>query len=202
MPRRGAHPLAQHLLTGHPNGGPLTRSPGVTGRLGVIISASSSLPPATIGILTTCGCKFIGGGVEGDSPPLRLTWQLHRLLIWGCWLTPGGWEWLAQGWRHLRSLWQWGLWCLSPQHLSLPFYSGSHLGGPPHRRPVSQGCQQPWGQRGLLTRYAPNGEIWRGEAWRRCHVSRHTSHEGTRIGYSPGRGGHSIPWSLPDNLAP
>ena len=131
-------PLVQYLLTGHPNRGPLTHSPG---RPGVIISALGSLPPASIGILTTHGWKFISGGVEGDSPPLRLTWPLHHLLVWGCWPTPGGWEWLVQGWRHLRSLQWWCLQHLSPQHLSLPFYSSSHLGGPPHGRPVSQECR-------------------------------------------------------------
>ena len=136
--------LAQHLLTGRPNGGPLTHSPGVTGRLGVIILALSSLPPVTIGILTACSHKFVSGGVKGDSPPLRLTWRLHHLLVWGCWPTPKGWEWLAQRWCHLRSLWHWSLrcwslWCHSPQRLSLPVYSGSQLGGPPHRRLVSQG---------------------------------------------------------------
>ena len=115
------------------------------GRLGVIISASGSLPPTTISVLTACGQKFIGGGVKGDSPPLRLTWQLHCLLVWGGWPTPRGWEWLVQGWCHLMSLQQWGLqwwglWHLSLQHLSLPFYSGSHLGGPPHGRLVSWGC--------------------------------------------------------------
>ena len=105
------------------------------GRPGVIISAASSLPPMTIGVLTTRGRKFISGGVEGDSPPLRLTWRLHCLLIWGCWPTPGGWEWLVQGWCHLRGLWWWGLWQwalqhLSPQHLSLPFYSSFSFGWP------------------------------------------------------------------------
>ena len=47
--------------------------------------------------------------VKGDSSPLGLDWQLHCLLIWGCQPTPRGWEWLAQGWRHLQSLWQWSL---------------------------------------------------------------------------------------------
>ena len=143
--QRGTH-LARHLLTGRPNGGPFACSLGRTGGLGVIILTSSSLPPATIGVLTAHGRKFIGGGVEGDSPPLRLTWRLHCLLIWGCWLTPRGWEWLVQGWCHLKSLQWWGLWRwgqrhLSPQCLSLPFYSSSYLGGPPHGRPVSWGCR-------------------------------------------------------------
>ena len=122
--------LAQRLLTGCPNGGPFACPLGGTGGPGVIISASSSLPPTTIGVLTAHGRKFIGGGVEGDSPPLRLTWQLHHLLVGGCWPTPRGWELLAQGWRHLRSLRCWGLrcwslWHRSPQCLSLPVYSGS-----------------------------------------------------------------------------
>ena len=37
---------------------------------------------------------------------------------------------------------------------------------------------------------------WRGEAWRRLHISRHTSHGGTQMGYSSRGGGQSIPWSL------
>ena len=117
-PRGVLTPLAWHLLTGHPNGGPLMHSPG---RPGVIISASVSLPPMSIGVLITRGQKFISRGVEGDSPPLRLTWWLHHLLVWGCWLTLGGWEWLVQGWCHLRSLQWWGLQHLSPQCLSLSF---------------------------------------------------------------------------------
>ena len=51
-------------------------------------------------------------------------------------------------------------------------------------------------------RHAPNGEFWRGEALRRCHISRHTSHGGNRSGHSFSGGGHSIPWSLLYNLAP
>ena len=103
--------LVWRLLTGHPSEGPFMCSLGRTGRPGVIISTSSSLPPMTISVLTAYGRKFIGRGVEGDSLPLRLTWRLHRLLVWGCWPTPGGWEWLAQGWHHLRSLQWWGLRC-------------------------------------------------------------------------------------------
>ena len=96
--------LVWSLLTGHPNGGPLSHSPGVTGRPGVIISALSSLPPMAIGILIASGYRFVCGGVEGDSQPCRLTWQLNCLLVWGCQPTPGRWEWLAQGGHHLRSL--------------------------------------------------------------------------------------------------
>ena len=99
--------LVRHLLTGHPNGGHFTCSPARSGGLGPIISVVSSLSPVTIGILTTYGCNFIGGGVKGDSSPLSLDWQLYHLLVWGCQLTPKGWEWLVQGWHHLRSLRWW-----------------------------------------------------------------------------------------------
>ena len=85
------------------------RGPSWTGGPGLIISVTGSLSPMTIGILTTYCCNFISGGVKGDSSPLGLDWRLHRLLIWGCRLTPGGWEWLAQGGHYLRSLWWWGL---------------------------------------------------------------------------------------------
>ena len=122
--------LGWHLLTGHPNRGPHMCSPGVTRRLGVVLSASCSLPPTTISVLTTNGHGLINGGVEGDFPSIRLTRRWHRLLVWSCWLTPGGWEWLVEGWHHMRSLWQWGLWQQGPQqwgpqHLSLPVYSSS-----------------------------------------------------------------------------
>ena len=128
--------LARRLLTGRPNRGPLLHSPGVTGRPGVIISASSSLPPMTISILTAHGHGFVNGGVEGDSQPHRLTSRLHHLLVMGCWLTPGIWEGLVDGWCHLRSLWHRSPWCLS-----LPVQSGCHVCSPPSGRSV------PWGSR-------------------------------------------------------
>ena len=59
--------LTRHLLTGHPDRGPLSCSFGVTGRLAVIVSALHTLPPMYIGILTTCGSRFGGRGVKGDS---------------------------------------------------------------------------------------------------------------------------------------
>ena len=59
--------LTRCLLTGHPDGGPLSRSPGVTGRLAVMDSASSILPPMPIGVLTAGGSWFVSGGVKGDS---------------------------------------------------------------------------------------------------------------------------------------
>ena len=49
--------------------------------------------------------------------------------------------------------------------------------------------------------YAPNGEIWRGEAWKRHHISRHTSHGSTQISYSSRGVGHSISLGLLNNLA-
>ena len=96
--------LAWRLLTGHPNGGPLSCSPGVTGRLGAIISAWSSLPPVTVSILSASGHRFVGSGVKGDSHPRRLPRWLNPLLVWGGWLTPGRREWLVQRGCHLRSL--------------------------------------------------------------------------------------------------
>ena len=68
-PRGALTHLAWCLLTGRPNGGPLLHSPGVTGRLGVIILALSSLSPMTIGILTACSHRFVSGGVKSDSQP-------------------------------------------------------------------------------------------------------------------------------------
>ena len=85
------------------------RTPSRTGGPGLIVPVAGLLSPVTVSILVAYCCSFISGGVEGDSSPLGLDWQLCRLLIRGCRLTPGGWEWLAQGWCCLRSLWQWGL---------------------------------------------------------------------------------------------
>ena len=73
-------------------GGPLSHSPGATGRPAVIISASSTLPPVAIDVLTASGSRFVGGGVKGDSQSCRLTRWLHCLLVWGCWPTPGKWK--------------------------------------------------------------------------------------------------------------
>ena len=103
-PREALTHLTRHLLTGRPDGEPLSHSLGVTGRPAVIISASSILPPAYIGVLTTCGSRFSGRGVKS---------ALHCLLVWGCWPAPGKWKWLADGWCHLRSL----------RHHSLPAQS-------------------------------------------------------------------------------
>ena len=145
-PRGMLNPLTRHLLAGHPDGGPFACSLGRTGGPVFIIPALSNWPPVGSGILPTSGSMFVSRGVKGDSQPCSLAQQLNRLLVRGCWLTPRGWEWLAQGWCHLRSLWHWGLqhWSLqhlSPQHLSLPVYSNSQLGDPPHGRLVSQGYQ-------------------------------------------------------------
>ena len=84
-------------------------TPSWTGGLGLIVSVVGLLSPTTVRVLAAYCCSFISRGVEGDSSSLGLDWRLHHLLIRGCWLTPGGWEWLVQGWCHLRSLWQWGL---------------------------------------------------------------------------------------------
>ena len=66
-PRGAFTHLTRHLLTGRPDGGPLSRSLGMTGRPAVIILASSTLPPMYISVLTTCGSRFGGVGVKGDS---------------------------------------------------------------------------------------------------------------------------------------
>ena len=148
--QRGAHSLGMVPAYRSSQQRPFARSLARTGGLGLIISVMSPLSPVAIGVLTAYSCNFIGRGVKSDSSPLRLDWWLHRLLVWGCWPIPRGWGWLAQGWHHLRSLQQWCLrgglrwwspWHLSPQGLNMPFYSRPHHAGPPHRRPVSQGCR-------------------------------------------------------------
>ena len=55
---------------------------------------------------------------------------------------------------------------------------------------------------GLWRGQTPNGEIWRGEAQQRCHISRHSHHRGSRSGHASRGDGHSIPWSLLHDLAP
>ena len=135
-PRGAFTHLVRCLLTGCPSGGPHSCSPGVTGRLAVIISASGSLSPTAIGIRTTRGSHFVSRGVKGDSQPRRLTQRLHCLLVQGCWPTPGIGKGLAEGWHHLRSLW-----CQSLRCLSLPVQSGSHVCSPPNRRLVPQGSR-------------------------------------------------------------
>ena len=59
--------LTRHLLTGRPNGGSLSSSPGATGRPAVIVSALGTPPPAYINVLTARGSRFGGRGVKGDS---------------------------------------------------------------------------------------------------------------------------------------
>ena len=139
VPQRGIHPPYEVLITGRPDGLPLSRSPGANGRLAVIISALSTLPPMAISILTTSGSRFVGRGVKGDSQSCRLTQWLHCLLVWGYWLTPGRWEWLVQGWHHLRSLQCQNLQCQSLQCHSLPVQSSSHVCSPPNGRSVLWG---------------------------------------------------------------
>ena len=78
----------------------LLQSPGVTGRLATISPPSSSLSLAVLGALTPSRGSFIDGGVESDSPPSRLAWQLYRLLVQSCWPARG---WLMERWCHLRS---------------------------------------------------------------------------------------------------
>ena len=55
----------------------LLHSPGVTGRLATVSPPPSPLSPMVLRALTTSGGSFINGGVESDSPPGRLAWQLY-----------------------------------------------------------------------------------------------------------------------------
>ena len=119
----------------------LLHSPGATGRSATVSPPSSPLSPVVLGALTASGGSFINGGVESDSPPSRLAWQLYCLLVWSCWLA--GW-WLMERRCHLRSAW-----CRRGQRLSplgqspltlrqlcpsVPFYSSPNLYGPPDVR--------------------------------------------------------------------
>ena len=133
--------LMRHLLTGLLDGGLLLCFPGATGRSATVIPTSGTLSPTALGSLTTSGSGFVSGGVESDSPPSRLAWQLYCLLVQSCWLA--GW-WLMERWCHLRSMWcqsRWHLslmdqspWSLCQLHLSVPFQSGPHLCRPPNGR--------------------------------------------------------------------
>ena len=79
----------------------LLHSPGVTGRSATVSPPSSPLSPVVLGALTTSEGSFIDGGVQSDSPPGRLAWQLYRLLVRSCW--QARW-WLMERWCHLRSV--------------------------------------------------------------------------------------------------
>ena len=59
--------LSMHPVTGLPDGGPFLSSPGVVGRLTVIISASANLSPVYINVPTASGGRLGGRGVKGDS---------------------------------------------------------------------------------------------------------------------------------------
>ena len=110
------------------------------GRLATVSLLSSHLSPAVLGALTTHGGSFINWGVKGDSPPSRFAWQLYCLLVQSPW--PARW-WLTERRCHLRSAqchgWCWSLlgqspWTLHHLCLSVPFYSGPNLYGPPNVR--------------------------------------------------------------------
>ena len=90
------------LLTRHLPTCLLLHSPGATGRSATISPSSSPLSPAVLGALTTSGGSFVDGGVESDSPPSRLAWQLYHLLVRSCWLARW---WLMERWCHLGSVW-------------------------------------------------------------------------------------------------
>ena len=72
----------------------------------VVILASTGLSLMYISVLTASGSRLDGGGVKGDSYSQSPNCRLHHLLIQGCWLTPGKWKWLADGWCNLRNLWR------------------------------------------------------------------------------------------------
>ena len=59
--------LVGHRLIGLPNGGSLLSSSGMAGRPTAIISASGSLSPTYISVLTISGSRLGGRGVKGDS---------------------------------------------------------------------------------------------------------------------------------------
>ena len=59
--------LVRHRLIDLPDGGPLPSSPGMAGRQTAIVSASGSLSPAYVGVLTASGSRLGGRGVKGDS---------------------------------------------------------------------------------------------------------------------------------------
>ena len=59
--------LAGCQLIGLPDGGPLSSSSGMAGRPTAIISASGSLPPMYVSVLTISGSRLGGRGVRGDS---------------------------------------------------------------------------------------------------------------------------------------
>ena len=59
--------LAGRQLIGLPDGGPLSSSSGMAGRLTAIISALGSLSPVYISVLTVSGSRLGGQRVKGDS---------------------------------------------------------------------------------------------------------------------------------------
>ena len=59
--------LARHRLVGLPGGGHLLPSPGMTGNPTAIASASGSLSPTYVSVLTAGGSGLVGRGVKGDS---------------------------------------------------------------------------------------------------------------------------------------
>ena len=64
----GASTLLLRLwVTSLPDEGPLLCSPGVAGRLTVIISALGSLSSMPFSVLVACGSRLGGRGVKGDS---------------------------------------------------------------------------------------------------------------------------------------
>ena len=59
--------LLRHPVTGFPDGGPLSSSPGAAGRPTVIISASANLSPTYISVPTASGSRLGDRGVKCDS---------------------------------------------------------------------------------------------------------------------------------------
>ena len=66
-PSWASTPLVGHWLIGCPDGGPLLSSSGTAGRPTAIISASGSLSPMYVDVLTISGSRLGGRGVKGDS---------------------------------------------------------------------------------------------------------------------------------------
>ena len=97
-PSRVSTPLMR--LAGLPDGGHILSSPGAAGTLMVIIPTSGSQSSMHLSVPTTSQCRLGGSGVKTDFGYRASHWWLHHLQIWGCWLTPGKWKWLADGWCH------------------------------------------------------------------------------------------------------
>ena len=132
------------------------------------MSPPSRCRPSSVLCCATRGGGFICGGVSSDSPPCRLPWQLHRLLVGHSgpsqvWLSDRqhclgharhccGWCWHSLG----QSAWV--------GHPRNPLYCAPQSSTPPNPREVRWGCGSSscWG----LRRWQPPFRVVYGrEAW-------------------------------------